>query len=102
MNGLKAEQIRAMIAEGESINVDFKSAKDVDLRNLYGHDVVALVNEGEAILTNLETVEIANLANYIIDVNNLIEELSQVNAMMEESLSRYYEGIEADESSPDD
>lgn len=77
-------------------------SQSVDLRNLQGYDVVALVSEGEAILTNLETVEIANLANYIVDVNNLIEQLIRVNAMMEESLNRYYEGVEAVEGSYDD
>lgn len=76
-------------------------AQCVDLRNFHGNDVTALVNEGEDILTNLETVEIANLANYIVDVNHLIEQLTKVNALMEESLSRYYEELDAVEGTYD-
>jgi len=77
-------------------------AQDMDLRNFHGKDVVALVNEGGAILTNLETVEIANLTNYIIDVNHLIEELSQINVLMDEALNRYYEEVDTLESNYDE
>lgn len=79
----------------DEIAFNYYCSKSINLRNYYDTDVIALVSDGESILTNLESVEINNLANYIVQVNNLIDKLAKVNTLMEECLGRYYEGMES-------
>ncbi len=86
----------------EEVAFNSYCSNSIDLRNLNGSDVVALVNNGEAMLTNLESVEINNLANYIVQVNSLIEQLVKVNSLMEECLGQYYDSGSDHEEMPDD